>query len=259
MKIAVLGDIHANVRALEAALKIVDENGYDKLIFMGDLLTYGLDVVETLELVSERLENKRAVLLCGNHDVLYRDLLLGNRNYYDRLPAWIQESVEFNLNQLPIDVWSRISFVNEVHVDNFLFSHANPFGAENWQYLNTLPENATAAETLITRGIHVGVFGHTHRSKWFRYYHGHGEILINKFGKMDYSAVHILNAGSIGQPRENANPNSTVLWLTTDDKVVAEPTFRFQSFSWDVEGHLQALAANNFSATTFDRLSGFFE
>ena len=86
MRLAVIGDVHENLRALQWALKIADEIGYDQLILLGDLLTYGVDVVETLELVSNRLMSSSKVLLRGNHDTLYQDLLDGNSIYYDQLP-----------------------------------------------------------------------------------------------------------------------------------------------------------------------------
>jgi len=89
MRVAVLGDIHANINALRAALKIVDGGGYDRLVMLGDLLTYGVDVVETLELVGERLVGGHTTLLRGNHDALYRDLLLGKYDYINQMPEWI--------------------------------------------------------------------------------------------------------------------------------------------------------------------------
>jgi len=259
MRVAVLGDIHANVRALQAALKIADEGGYDQLIFLGDLLTYGIDVVETLELVGERLASERAALLRGNHDALYRDMLQGNSTYLDKLPVWIKESVEWTLDRLPLDVWSNISFKDELQIQRILFSHANPFGPEKWQYLNTVVEHANAAEALLVRGVHVGIFGHTHRAKWYRHLNNHGDLNSNKFGELDYPAVHVLNAGSIGQPRDNANPVAAVLWLTIPDNSITAPSFTLQAFSWDVAGHMQGLAANKLSTDTVTRLSEFFK
>jgi predicted phosphodiesterase len=259
MRVAVLGDIHANVRALQAALKIADEGGYDQLILLGDLLTYGVDVVETLELVGDRLASGRTVLLHGNHDALYRDLLEGNSTYHDQLPIWIKESVEWTLDRLPLDIWSQLSFKDELRIQQFLFSHANPFGPEKWQYLNTAAEHAIAAEALLARGIHVGVFGHTHRTKWYRYVDNNGFFNSDKFGYLDYHGVHILNAGSIGQPRDKGNPEVSVLWVTIPNDPFPTPSFKLQSFSWDVTGHMQGLATSELSTATSVQLSEFFE
>lgn len=259
MRVAVLGDIHANMRALRAALKIVDGGGYDQLIMLGDLLTYGVDVAETVELVGERLASGRTTLLRGNHDALYRDLLAGNRTYHSQLPAWIKESVDWTLERLPLDAWRQLFFKDDLVIQRCLFSHANPFGSEKWQYLNTAAEHASAAEALLANGMNVGVFGHTHRAKWYRHFANHGGFEPNQFGELDCLAVHVLNAGSIGQPRDSANQVAAVLWMTIPDDNIFAPSFKLQPFSWDVAGHMQGLAFSELSPATFARLAAFFK
>lgn len=258
MRVAVLGDIHANIKALRAALKIVDSGGYDHLVMLGDLLTYGVDLAETLELVGERLVRGHTTLLRGNHDALYRDLLLGKRAYYSQLPAWIKESVDWTLERLPLGAWNQLFFEDNLIIRRSLFSHANPFGPEKWQYLNTVPEHASAAEALLAKGMHVGVFGHTHRAKWYRHIDNHGGFEPSRFGEFDYSAAHILNAGSIGQPRDNANQVAAVLWMMIPDDRFIVPSFKLEAFSWDVVGHINGLASSEFSPATFTRLAAFF-
>ena len=259
MRVAVLGDIHANIRALRAALKIVDRGGYDQLVMLGDLLTYGLDVADTLELVGERLVRGHTTLLRGNHDALYRDLLLGKCAYHSQLPAWIKESVDWTLERLPLGAWSELFFEDELIILGFLFSHANPFGPDKWQYLNTAPEHARAAEALLAKGMHVGVFGHTHRAKWYRHLNNHGSFEQSQFGDFDYAAAHILNAGSIGQPRDNANQVAAVLWLTIPDDHIVVPSFKLEAFSWDVAGHIHGLTSSELSQATLTRLAAFFK
>ena len=259
MRVAVLGDIHANARALHAALNIADEGGYEQLILLGDLLTYGVDVVETLELVSDRLLDGRTVLLRGNHDALYRDLLEGNSSYHDQLPMWIKESINWTLERLPFDIWSQLSFEDDFQIQQFLFSHANPFGTAEWQYLNTEVEHASAAEVLLARGLHVGVFGHTHRAKWYRHFESRGGFESNQYGHLDYPAVHVLNAGSIGQPRDRANPVAAVLWITIPDEPISTPRFQMQRLTWNVTDHMRGLAASRLSTGTVAQLSNFFQ
>lgn len=258
MRVAVLGDVHANARALQAALNIADQGGYDQLILLGDLLTYGVDVVATLELVSDRLSNGRTVLLRGNHDALYRDLLDGDSTYHDQLPFWIKESVDWTLERLPLDIWSQLSFKNDFEIQQFLFSHANPFGPEKWQYLNTEAEHASAADALLTRGLHVGVFGHTHRAKWYRHFEGHGRFEAVQCGYLDYPAVHVLNAGSVGQPRDRANPVAAVLWITVPNARISTPRFQLERLTWNVTDHIRDLAASGLSIGTVAQLSEFF-
>ena len=259
MRVAVLGDIHANISALRAALKIVDAGGYDRLVMLGDLLTYGVDVAETIELVGERLLGGHTTLLRGNHDALYRDLLLGKCGYINQLPEWIRESIDWTFGQLPLNAWNQLLFDDDLIIQQCLFSHANPFGIERWQYLNTELEHANAAEALLAKGMHVGVFGHTHRTKWYRHRDHQGCFLSSPFGELDKGAVHILNAGSIGQPRDKKDPVAAVLWMTISDDHTTVPRFKLEVFSWDMVGHINGLASGMFSSDTFMRLAGFFK
>ena len=257
MRVAVIGDVHANALALQAALKTADIGGYDQLVFLGDLLTYGVDVVETLDLVSERLATGNAILLRGNHDSLYQNLLEGESAYYEKLPVWIKESVMWTLDRLPLGIWSKISFNEKFQLLDFLFSHANPYGSERWEYLNSSTEHANAAVSLLESGSRVGIFGHTHRSKWYRYSGGGGGFESSSYGELDYNAVHILNAGAIGQPRDNANPVANLLWLNLNNDGFP-PDFKIQEFNWDVAGHLSRVAGSGISDQALTRISSFF-
>ena len=73
MKIAVLSDIHSVSSALDAALDDARAEGFDVLLILGDLLTYGVNPAETLELVHEAVARDGAILISGNHDQMYLD------------------------------------------------------------------------------------------------------------------------------------------------------------------------------------------
>ena len=130
-------DIHANARALRAALELAREGGMDKLIVLGDLLTYGLDVGETLDLVEEAQERHGAVLLVGNHDQLYFDLAAGRFDYYSGLPAWLRESVDHTMRLLDVSRLASLRWAQEIVLGDVLFAHANPYPFGDWSYINT--------------------------------------------------------------------------------------------------------------------------
>src|SRR5580765_3596669 len=95
--IAVVGDVHGNARALRAALAQARKCSLDRMVFLGDLLTYGHDVDEVLDLVAEAQEKDGATLLVGNHDRLYVDIIDGRHDYFDRLPDWVKDTVNLTL------------------------------------------------------------------------------------------------------------------------------------------------------------------
>ena len=59
MRIAILSDIHANFYALKSALKIIDKEGCDMMIFLGDILTYGACINQVIDILGNRLKKKK--------------------------------------------------------------------------------------------------------------------------------------------------------------------------------------------------------
>lgn len=64
MRIAIVSDIHANLAAFEAVLRHAKSVGFDKMVCLGDVIGYGPDPVECIDLVREHCEWS----LLGNHD-----------------------------------------------------------------------------------------------------------------------------------------------------------------------------------------------
>ena len=64
MRIAIVSDIHANATAFEAVLAHAKAIGYDQMVCLGDVIGYGPDPVECIDLVRRHCE----WTLLGNHD-----------------------------------------------------------------------------------------------------------------------------------------------------------------------------------------------
>src|SRR3989304_2966246 len=166
----VLSDLHANARALRAALALVYNEPFDHLVILGDLLTYGCEIDEVIEMVGDAQRSHRAALIVGNHDQLYFDLARGVRDYYATLPDWLRETVDHTFERLDIRALrDGLSWSLEHAAGDILFSHANPYEPADWSYLNSDADHLRAATRLTERGYRVGVFGHTHRRRrYFR-------------------------------------------------------------------------------------------
>lgn len=67
MKIAIFSDIHSNFEALECVISDIKKNNYDKVYFLGDVLSKGPNPRECLDLI---MENDINVVL-GNHELYY--------------------------------------------------------------------------------------------------------------------------------------------------------------------------------------------
>jgi predicted phosphodiesterase len=64
VRIAIVSDIHANLAAFEAVLAHARSVGYDAMVCLGDVVGYGPDPVECIDLVRSHCE----WTLLGNHD-----------------------------------------------------------------------------------------------------------------------------------------------------------------------------------------------
>ncbi len=78
MRIAVISDIHSNIQALTQALSVIDERKADAIYCLGDIVGYGANPNECLDLVRERA----TICVLGNHDLASIDPV--NAEYFSR-------------------------------------------------------------------------------------------------------------------------------------------------------------------------------
>lgn len=237
MKIAVLSDIHSVSSALDAALRYARADGFDVLLILGDLLTYGVDPAETLALVHEAVARDGAILVSGNNDKMYLENATGP-DYLARLPDWLRETVEWTAMRIAPGALTRFDWREQWTMGPLLAAHANPFAFGDWTYLADAASADAAARTLVRRGYRYGVFGHTHRARRFA-----------------DKGAEVFTVGSLGQPRELADPR--LQWAMIElreDRIDVQPRF----VSFDRAAHQAAIRATTLSRPTQDRLCGFF-
>ena len=239
MKLAILSDIHSAADHYEAGLAAARAEGFDRLIILGDLFTYGPEPARVMDLTLDAIDRDGAVLIAGNHDQMYLELAAGHSDYAPRLQEWIRESVEWTVTKLDsAPSLHDLPWQEEWSADGVLIAHANPFGFGDWTYLTDDDRFERACVTLSERGFGFGLFGHTHR---FRVYEAS-------------DGTRAATVGSIGQPRTRGSPTSEWALLTIGDTV--ELDRRVIDLGW---GKLQAdIRASSLSPATQQRLCEYF-
>lgn len=237
MKIAVLSDIHAMSAALAAALTDARAEGYDVLLILGDLLTYGVCPTETLDLVHDAVARDDAILIMGNHDRIYLDLDDDDSAYLATLPAWLRETVRWTAAQVPARALDAFDWQQSWSCGALFAAHANPGEPGDWTYLNSDARADDAAATLARRGYRYGIFGHTHRARRF-----------------DRGQVSLFTLGSLGQPRDDDPRLRWTMIDLEDDAITVAP----RTIAFDRDAHCAAIRRTTLSAATQDRLCGFF-
>ena len=110
------------------------------------------------------------------------------------------------------------------------------------------------------RGLRVGVFGHTHRSRIVEWPSGRGlgddtRYVLHRWVPETEDDALVLNAGAIGQPR-NRTATSTVMWLTATEGQGVDVDLA--PLIYDVDAHLAAVRELPMSPMTVAALMAFF-
>jgi diadenosine tetraphosphatase ApaH/serine/threonine PP2A family protein phosphatase len=201
---AIISDIHSNLEALKTVLGDIDRRKIDTIYCLGDIIGYGPDPAECLDLVSRVVKWS----LCGNHD-----------------HAVFYEPAHFNVAAERAAFWTRVRLEQEkdaekrnarwrflgklsprLEMDGMLFVHGSPRKPIN-EYL--FPDDVfTAPQKLMSnfeRMEQLTCFcGHTHVPGVFvddPYFEPPDELGDERRYTVGDEKV-IINVGSVGQPRD---------------------------------------------------------
>jgi len=213
MKIAILSDIHSNLEALTACRDLALAHGVEKFVCLGDSVGYGADPCPTLDLL---LSLPGLVAVLGNHDeYVIMDAQLPTSPVIKQSADWTrsqlrQEHLDF-LGSLPYQVVEN--GVTYVHA-----SAANPY---EWDYLLDKAKVWHCMEAAETSLVFIG---HVHIPAIFRETEAGPVELITPEEEKEYALVprmrHVVNVGSVGQPRDDDNRASFVIYDDRNDSIV---------------------------------------
>lgn len=152
MRIALMADIHANRRALEACLDHARALGANRLVFLGDYVGYGPDPKDVVQRIMAETAGE-AIAVAGNHDHAVSELHESMNSDAETAMAWTRgqlgaEAREF-LASLPM----------RFEDDTRLYVHASPQTYPAWIYVN---DGAAAKRALEASRAQTVFCGHTH-------------------------------------------------------------------------------------------------
>jgi predicted phosphodiesterase len=203
MRIAVISDIHSNLRALEAVLRAV--GSADAIWQLGDVVGYGPDP----DAVVARLREAGAIGIRGNHDAAVLGDL-GTGDFNDDARA----AVDWTQSQMSMATRLYLAALPERLVPpglDFTLAHGSPRDPIS-EYLTTTWE---ATENLSAFETGYCLIGHTHVPLALRQ-KGHMERLAagpDTRVALDGTRA-FLNPGSVGQPRDG-DPAASYMVLDT--------------------------------------------
>lgn len=206
MRLAVISDIHGNLEAFEAVLRDMKRTQPDDILCLGDNVGYGPDP----EAVLNELRDRRIPSVMGNHELgivnaralsWFNDLARQSLEITRQLLS--AESVEFIANLPPLIVMHGVRAVHGFPPASMTRYLLEAYEAEIARVMEHLDED-------------ICFVGHTHELRLVSISGKRVEYQPLKRGSVSLpeGKRYIINAGSVGQPRDGDNRAKYVIWDT---------------------------------------------
>ncbi len=226
-KLAILSDIHGNLNALEEVLKDIDALGVSKIFSLGDNIGYGPEP----EAVIQRLQARGIPSVLGNHELAVTDA-----SELDWFNPVARESLLKTVEMLSEASIERIHQFPYCRVeDDLRFVHGFPPDSPVIYQFQASDDDLVKTFSELQEQIFFT--GHTHYPEIIEY--NAGAIEKYKFSRqtlhLKTDTRYIINAGSVGQPRDGNNNAKYVLF----DAVARTVELRY--IPYDIESTVQKI------------------
>ncbi|MEW6263304.1 MAG: metallophosphoesterase family protein [Thermodesulfobacteriota bacterium] len=240
MKLAVISDVHGNLEALKQVLADIDQTGADLTVCLGDNVGYGPEPEAVINLLREH----EIPSVLGNHE-----LAIARPEYLSWFNELAHRSLVLTRNCLSE---SAVEYCRGLPVRMALAGGLFVHGCPPDSPLIYLAELKEAELKTVFESLEVQIcfVGHTHILELVGYDGREvtrsglatGLINLNPEGK------YLINAGSVGQPRERNKNAKYLLWDTDRATIearfipydVAKTANRIIELGWPVQ-HAQRL------------------
>ena len=216
---AILGDIHANIDALETVLADAREQGVTDYVSVGDVVGYNAAPAECIRIVRDEL---KCPVVRGNHD---------------HYVAYVEESLaDFHPMAAAVVEWTRSQLSEDdlkwLHdlplsrpVMGFTIVHSTLDMPLRWGYVF---ENLQAEANFVYQRTPLCFHGHTHVPIIYEKRAGGVVHYEPTDFKVALGQRLFINVGSVGQPRDGDPRASYVIYDS------GTRTVRFRRISYDV-------------------------
>lgn len=190
MRIALFGDIHANLEALQAVLKDAQNQGVTEYVCLGDVIGYNADPSACLELVSAM----DCPTVKGNHD----EVASGNHSL-DNMNPTAAMALQWTRDQLSESQRGWLAKLRMVRqVADFTVVHSTLDQPAAWNYVTNRFDAMASFSYQFTK---VCFHGHTHVPRVYMKSDRVMELDADEL-VIEPDAKYFINIGSVGQPRD---------------------------------------------------------
>ncbi len=211
MKYCIFSDIHGNLEALNVVLQQIDDFHPDRVMCLGDVVGYGPNPNECVQLVQQVAE----FTIMGNHD--HAVLGLTDIAYFNQYAKFAVLWTRQGLTEENLQILKEFPF--QMSTDDMLFVHSTPLYPERWDYIFNPLEGKYYLQHLQE---HLCFIGHSHQPVFFEE-DEEGRITYDRQPEFSLSikegCKYIINVGSVGQPRDG-NPKTSFCRYDTEKQLI---------------------------------------
>ncbi len=238
MRYAIISDVHANLEALQAVLGKIEEEKIAGILFLGDSVGYGPNPNECIAILKE----KARILLAGNHDRAVA--CMSGIAYFNPLAKAAIEWTREVLSGENMQFLQTLPLTAELEEDNIYLVHATPKEPEKWHYLSYKNEACINFNYFKEK---ICFLGHSHVPFIVERSPGGKIIFHYHFADIGEESRYIINAGSVGQPRDG-NPDAAY-------SVLKDNTIEIKRVSYDISLTQKKMRKAGLPKQLMDRLS----
>jgi predicted phosphodiesterase len=228
MRLAIVADIHGNADAFAEVLTDIDGSDVDIIVSLGDNIGYGPESEQVIRMLTERgIESVR-----GNHEAVIHIPL-----YKKWFNPHVRDSLQMTIESLSPKSLKAIGRMPPFLVrENGRFVHGFPPKSAFTYLFQADDDRIRRAFSRIPEKICF--VGHTHDLLLVEY-DGTRRIdyrpLERGLSQLDSGKRYLVNAGSVGQPRDGDSRAKYVIWDTDSE------TLDLRYINYDVETVVQKI------------------
>lgn len=235
MPVAIISDIHGNLEALKEVLTYIDAHGIEKVYCLGDIVGYGPNPNECVEIISERCEH----VVIGNHD--HAAIGLTSTEYFNDFAKISTHWTTNNLTEENKDFLHDLEFT--FSTDKFLAVHSTPSAPTMWHYILSEVDAQHEFKYFDEKICFIG--------------HSHFPIIFNNRAgftrapevQLEPDDKYVVNVGSVGQPRDGNPKTCFCVYDENDDSI------QFIRLNYDVNKTREKIIKAGLPVFLADRLT----
>ena len=210
MRTAIISDVHANLEALEATLKEIDQQAVDSIVCLGDVVGYGANPDECCSLVREHCDFS----LLGNHDAAVTGAM-DEAYYYDAA----RFALRWTRDHISEDNYRWLYGLPYTSVDGEVaYFHSAPIMPSGFFYVVQNNEAQTHVQ-IYDRLKSINFIGHAHLTTIFSVTAKKAKGSDAKHVALREGTKYIVNVGSVGQPRDRDPRSCFTIWDNEEEKL----------------------------------------